>query len=122
MPGLSLPPLARSYLYAPGSVERHLQKLFHVGADAVMLDLEDAVPPAKKREARRMVAEVVRGPKKSEWPRIYVRINSMSTDLWREDLEAVVHPSLYGIRIPKVESGGHIQALDHALSEAVQRA
>jgi citrate lyase subunit beta/citryl-CoA lyase len=122
MPGLSRPPLARSYLYAPGGVERHLQKVFHVGADAVILDLEDAVPPAKKREARRMVAEVVRGRKKSEWPRIYVRINSMSTDLWREDLEAVVHPSLHGIRVPKAESGEQIQALDRALSEAEERA
>jgi citrate lyase subunit beta/citryl-CoA lyase len=122
MPDLSRPPLARSYLYAPGSVERLLQKVFNVGADAVVLDLEDAVPPEKKREARRMVAEVLRAREKLEGPRIYVRINSMASDLWREDLEAIVQPALYGIRVPKVESREPILVLDRALSEAEERA
>jgi len=122
MSGLQRPILARSYLYAPGNVERILQKVFDAGADAVILDLEDAVPPGKKREARRMVAEVLQQRKDLEGPRIYVRINSMSTDLWREDLEAVVQTAVHGIRLPKAESGEQMQVLDRALSEAEERA
>lgn len=122
MPPLQRPPLARSYLYAPGNVERILQKVFSVGADAVVLDLEDAVPPAEKPVARQMVAEVLKHRKKLEWPRIFVRINSISSVTWREDLRAVVQPSLYGIRVPKVESEEQMQMLDSALSEAEDRA
>src|SRR5487761_125336 len=114
--------LARSYLYAPGNNERILQKVFGAGADAVILDLEDAVPPEKKREARRMVAEVLKQKKNSEGPRIYVRINSMSTDLWREDLEAGVQPAVHGIRLPKTESGEQMKEFNQALDEAEGRA
>ena len=50
----------RSYLFAPGHNPRLLAKVFDAGADAVMLDLEDAVPPEAKDAARRAVAEVPR--------------------------------------------------------------
>jgi citrate lyase subunit beta/citryl-CoA lyase len=113
--------LARSYLYAPGNVERLLHKVFNAGADAVVLDLEDAVPPQKKVEARRVVAGVLRDREKQGGSPIYVRINSLSSGLWREDVEAIVQPALHGIRVPKVESREQIQALDRALSEVEER-
>ena len=50
----------RSYLFAPGHNEKLLSKVFDAGADAVMLDLEDAVPIDHKDTARRLVAEVRR--------------------------------------------------------------
>ena len=46
----------RSYLFAPGHNAKLVQKVFHAGADAVILDLEDAVPPELKTRARTMVA------------------------------------------------------------------
>ena len=55
MPDIELP---RSWLFAPGHDEKLLGKVFDVGADAVLLDLEDAVPAALKDRARDMVAEV----------------------------------------------------------------
>lgn len=122
MSGLQQSHLARSYLYAPGNNERILLKAFDAGADAVILDLEDAVPPEKKREARRMVAEVLRQRTRLEGLRIYVRINSMATDLWRDDLEAVVQPAVHGIRLPKVESGEQMREFNLALDEAEGRA
>ncbi len=51
--------LFRSYLFAPGNSEKLLQRVFTAGADAVVLDLEDAVPPQEKAQARRMVAGVL---------------------------------------------------------------
>ena len=51
----------RSYLFAPGHNAKLLNRVFQAGVDAVMLDLEDAVPPEAKRKARAMVAEVLEG-------------------------------------------------------------
>ena len=87
----------RSYLFAPGHDEKLLHKVFDAGADAVILDLEDAVPPGRKDEARRKVAAALTS--KPAW----VRINAAGTDWAAADLEAV-SSSAYGIRIPKVES------------------
>jgi citrate lyase subunit beta / citryl-CoA lyase len=87
----------RSYLFAPGHNAKLLAKVFDAGADAVMLDLEDAVPPEAKHEARAMVAETLRDH--AAW----VRVNLPRTDLCAADLDAVAADA-YGIRIPKAES------------------
>jgi citrate lyase subunit beta / citryl-CoA lyase len=92
----------RSYLFAPGHNEKLLGRVFEAGADAVMLDLEDAVPPHAKPEARAMVADVL-----AEYP-AWVRINAVGTGLAAADLEAVAGRAV-GIRIPKVESAGDVR-------------
>jgi citrate lyase subunit beta/citryl-CoA lyase len=92
----------RSYLFAPGHNRKLLARVFEAGADAVMLDLEDAVPPEAKETARGMVAEVL-----AHHP-AWVRINAARTPLAEADLAAVA-ASAYGIRIPKVESGEDVR-------------
>lgn len=87
----------RSYLFAPGHNAKLVGKVFEAGADAVMLDLEDAVPPEDKDRARAMVAAVL-----GEHPS-WVRVNLPRTDLCAADLDAV-GDATYGIRIPKAES------------------
>ncbi|MCQ4118767.1 HpcH/HpaI aldolase/citrate lyase family protein [Rhodococcus tibetensis] len=87
----------RSYLFAPGHNEKLLGKVFEAGADAVILDLEDAVPPERKSAARRMVAEVL--ATHPSW----VRINAARTPDAAADLDAIAGLA-HGIRIPKVES------------------
>jgi citrate lyase subunit beta/citryl-CoA lyase len=87
----------RSYLFAPGHNEKLLSKVFDAGADAVMLDLEDAVPIDHKDTARRLVAEVL-----VDHP-AWVRVNAAGTDLCAADLETVGAVA-HGIRIPKTES------------------
>ena len=87
----------RSYLFAPGHNEKLLCRVFDAGADAVMLDLEDAVPPDAKPRARSMVADVL--SRRVAW----VRINAVRTDVAAADLDAVAGLAA-GIRIPKVES------------------
>jgi citrate lyase subunit beta / citryl-CoA lyase len=89
--------LNRSYLFAPGHNERLLDKVFDAGADAVMLDLEDAVPPHQKHAARALVAEVL-----LEHP-AWVRVNAPRTEWCDADLAAVAEHAC-GIRIPKTES------------------
>src|SRR6516165_9861112 len=87
----------RSYLFAPGHHARLLRRVFEAGADAVILDLEDAVPPDAKQQARVMVAGVL--AERSAW----VRINTAGTDL-----EAAAGLA-GGIRIPKAESAEDVQ-------------
>lgn len=92
----------RSYLFAPGHNAKLLRRVFEAGADAVILDLEDAVPPDAKELAREMVAEAL--AERSAW----VRVNTVRTDLAAADLDAVAGLAA-GIRIPKAESAEDVQ-------------
>jgi citrate lyase subunit beta/citryl-CoA lyase len=92
----------RSYLFAPGHNARLLRKVFNAGADAVILDLEDAVPPQDKDTARALVAEALRTDP------AWVRVNPARTDECAADLDAVAERAT-GIRIPKVESAYDVQ-------------
>ena len=114
------PPI-RAYLFAPGGNERLLRKVFTVGADAVVLDLEDSVREGQKTEARKLVAEALRARESDEIP-IYVRINPVGGELWQEDVKAVAAPCLRGVRAPKAESSQQLLALDQALSAIETRA
>jgi citrate lyase subunit beta / citryl-CoA lyase len=91
----------RSWLYAPGHNERILSKVFDAGADEIVLDLEDAVPPNLKETARRLVAEIL-----AIHP-AWVRVNRAMTDLCERDLAAVV-PFAKGVRLAKVESAAEV--------------
>ena len=91
----------RSYLFAPGHSGRLLRKVFGAGADAVILDLEDAVPPEHKATARAMVTAALRDHQ------AWVRVNAAKTTLCQEDLESVAESAL-GIRIPKTESADDV--------------
>jgi citrate lyase subunit beta/citryl-CoA lyase len=95
----SRPP--RSWLFAPGHKEKLLRQVFEAGADVVMLDLEDAVPPDMKDHARELVAEVA--AERACW----VRVNRPRTEDCRRDLEAVAGLAS-GLRIPKVESSADV--------------
>lgn len=102
--------LLRSYLYAPGDNPRLLDKVYGAGADAVVLDLEDAVAPARKAEARALVAARL-AALAPEGPPTYVRINAVATTWWRDDLVAVVRQGIAGLRIGKVESAQQVMAV-----------
>ena len=121
--------LCRSYLFAPGDNEKLLGKVFDAGADAVVLDLEDAVAPARKEQARQMTAAALQHYDRQgnqqgngQGAAVYVRLNAGSTGLWREDLRAVVHPALRGLRLAKAESAEELKQLNEALTEAESRA
>jgi citrate lyase subunit beta / citryl-CoA lyase len=95
-----IPRLSRSYLFAPGSNEKLLSKVFTVGADAVLFDLEDAVAPSEKARARAMVAKAVAESAGNEIP-VFVRINGIDSDWWRTDIRAIVGPGLSAIESAK---------------------
>lgn len=109
----------RSVLALPGSSERFLAKATDVPADAVMIDLEDAVAPSAKAAARSLVAEALATLDFGDRV-VSVRVNAWSTGLTVADLLAVVTPSatrLDAIALPKTNSAAEVIALDLVLSD-----
>ncbi len=112
--------IARSYLYVPGNAPDKLAKVLGRGADAVIVDLEDAVPWASKDEARATVAAWLRAlDGQTEGVEIWVRVNP--GPLGVEDVAAVVAPGLRGVMVAKAESRADLDAIDDALGKAEAR-
>lgn len=103
-----LPSGVRSYLFAPGNHPRKVEKVFLAGADAVLLDLEDAVPPSEKVATRAATVAAMRAPRKA---RGYVRVNGLDTEWCAGDVAAVVGPWVDGIVLPKVESAEQVREI-----------
>ena len=112
---------ARSYLFAPGSSEKLLERVFEAGSDAVVLDLEDAVPEGEKDLARRLVAERVAGRVGLRGPEVHVRVNAPDSPRAREDIAAAVQPGLDAVRLPKAEEPASVQAVSRWIAQAEER-
>lgn len=114
---MSEPPPIRSYLYAPGSNPRVMEKALAAGADAVILDLEDSVAPEDKLAARGQVAAVIAGigANSAAPAELHVRVNHGNDGPDLDDVAAVVAPGLSGLRLPKVGSAGEVRAVADAL-------
>jgi len=110
----------RSFLFVPGNRASMLEKAAGAGADALILDLEDSVPPNEKRTARELVAGKIR-VLHDKGQRIWVRINK-STYLYDfEDLLAVVRPGLEGIFISKPNGPEDVHTASSMIAEAESR-
>jgi citrate lyase subunit beta/citryl-CoA lyase len=102
-------PLNRTFLFAPGNHPRRVEKALGLEADAVILDLEDAVAVSDKPAARKPVAEALRRPRRG---RGYVRVNAPSTPFCYRDLVETLHDKVDGVFLPKVESAADLHAVD----------
>ncbi|MAP95391.1 MAG: CoA ester lyase [Ponticaulis sp.] len=107
----------RSVLYMPGANTRALEKAKSLAADALIFDLEDAVAPEAKAEARENVCNAVRdgGYGKRE---ICIRMNGLDTEWGLDDLKAAVAAGPDAILAPKVVSGDDIRKLDAEMTAA----
>ncbi len=104
----------RTLLFAPGNRPDRAEKALGLGADGVVIDLEDAVPIAEKESSRSLVREVL---DKHPGKRMYVRINALSTPYARDDVSAIGSKNLKGIMLPKVETPEDIYEIDKLLTE-----
>ncbi len=102
-------PLNRSFLFTPGNHPRRVEKAFTLGADAVILDLEDAVAIAEKPVAREAVVAAL---SRARPCRGYARVNAPSTPFCYADLVSVLRPGIDGVVLPKVESAADLHAID----------
>lgn len=108
----------RTFLFTPGNHPRRVGKVFTVGADVAILDLEDAVAIPEKEATRAAVVEALARPRPC---RAYVRVNALDTPFAFGDIEAVVVPGLDGIVLPKAESAGDIRAADWMIAALERR-
>ncbi len=91
--------MTRSFLFVPADSEKKLKKAGETGADALILDLEDAVAPDARPEARQRAADYIRGT-----DNVWVRINPIDTDDAQADLDSVMPAAPFGIVLPKPRS------------------
>lgn len=103
----------RSLLFVPGDRPERMVKALGLGADALILDLEDSVAPAGKVAARAHVAAFLAEPRTMP---LFVRINPLDSGLADDDLAAVLPGKPDGIMLPKAEGGASLAALDARLS------
>jgi citrate lyase subunit beta/citryl-CoA lyase len=108
-------PVWRSLLFVPVNVPKFVASAADRGADGVILDLEDSIAPAQKAAARAMLADGVAqaGRRGAD---VLVRVNRP----WRllvPDLEAAVIPGVVGLKLPKIESAEHVQAIAEIVDE-----
>jgi citrate lyase subunit beta/citryl-CoA lyase len=104
----------RSALFVPLVDERFLAKAHERGADALLLDLEDSVPPAQKAAARALLPEAVRRLA-AAGATVMVRVNSVAEHL-AEDLRAADKARVAAVFLPKVENAEQIAAASFLLS------
>ncbi|GAA4950090.1 citrate lyase subunit beta/citryl-CoA lyase [Nonomuraea thailandensis] len=111
-----LPPV--TWLYVPGDRPERFGKAMASGADVVIIDLEDAVAPVRKDEARRNAVAYLRERRGGGGAEVHVRVNDPATDRGRDDL-AAVGDLADAVRLPKVESAAVLDALTGAPAYAL---
>jgi citrate lyase subunit beta/citryl-CoA lyase len=113
---MTAPRLLRSLLYVPGNMPSMLQNMPVFGCDAVIIDLEDAVPHTEKDAARRLVRRFLEGYRDRD-KEILVRINALDTPWAQDDLREVIPGLPDGVRLPKADTPEVVERLDTLLTE-----
>ena len=111
----------RTELFVPGNKEDWMRKAPRYGADALILDLEDSVPPEEKTEARLLVRRMLE-ELGAAGQTLVVRVNRLETGLTGDDLEAVTCPHLYCVMLPKVQGPEDVVEVDVLLKFFERRA
>jgi citrate lyase subunit beta/citryl-CoA lyase len=106
--------LARSFLFVPGNRPERFAKACAAGADAVIVDLEDAVPPSDKLAARDALAAWL-----SPAHPVLVRINSADSEWFRDDLALCGLPGVAGVVLPKAEQEHDVAVIAAAGAPAI---
>ena len=108
----------RTALFVPGNRPDRVDKAVSSGADVVIIDLEDAVPPSQKEESRSKVREKIAAFRDRE---ILVRVNAIGSEFLPGDLDEIIVDGLSCIIVPKVEERADIREIDGYLGEAERR-
>ncbi len=107
----------RSLLFVPGDSSRKLEKALSSGADVLLIDLEDSVDLSAKEEARRVTADFLSEQQTTpDRPRLFVRVNGLTTGLTDADLDGVMQTAPDGIVLPKTVGGADVAHLGAKLA------
>ncbi len=100
----------RSWLFVPADSEKKIAKAIESEADAVIFDLEDSVAPQQKASGRQVLKEL---GKRSGGPQWWVRVNPLTSEYHKDDLEVIAKADVHGIVLPKAEGGADVTQLAH---------
>jgi len=103
-------------MFVPGDSEKKLAKAQDLGADALILCLEDAVSESNKSKAREMTREYLLAHRAATASELWVRVNALDTQYMLADLVAIMEGSPLGIFLPKPDSGEDIKTVDNYLT------
>lgn len=106
----------RSLLFVPGDSEKKLEKGLTSEADVLLIDLEDSVSAERKAAAREITASYLKENRGRPSPRLFVRINDLTSGLADDDLAAVMPSLPHGILLPKSNSGKDVTHLSAKLN------
>lgn len=101
-------------LYVPGNNRRFLEKAVTLDIDVAIIDLEDSVPPAEKEGARATAREAI-DALAARGIEVFVRINSLATDLVKGDIRMTASPRLRGFMLPKIEGPEDLSRIEEIL-------
>lgn len=107
--------ILRSLLFVPADSEKKLAKAGIRGADALLIDLEDSVLPARKSVGRAMCADFLQNTKTSA--QIWVRVNPLDSEFLTEDLETIIPLNPAGIMLPKPDGPVDIETLSQKIEQ-----
>jgi len=110
--------ILRSFLFVPGNRIDRIEKAIASSADAVIIDLEDAVTPSQKETVRDQVGTFLKTASRKN---LLVRVNGVDTPFFDKDIEKVIEPALYGIVIPKTERPEVLHEADRKLADLERR-
>jgi citrate lyase subunit beta / citryl-CoA lyase len=106
--------ILRSFLFVPGNRIDRIEKAFASPADAVIIDLEDAVTPSEKESVRKQIGSFLEQVSRKN---IFIRVNGAKTSFFMGDLEMVTRASVRGIIVPKSEDPEALRKSDHQLRD-----
>jgi citrate lyase subunit beta/citryl-CoA lyase len=115
---MPLTPPLRTLLFVPGNKARMLDKARSLPADAVILDLEDGVPPGEKLAARAVVRQALEDG--SCGPQVILRVNTFATGLVEDDLHEALGPGVAAVCLPKAETASDVGRLAARLADLEQ--
>jgi citrate lyase subunit beta/citryl-CoA lyase len=107
-------PLFRTMLFVPGNQPRRVEKALSTGADAAILDLEDAVAVPEKTATRSAAVAALQALRRC---RGYIRVNALSTEWGYGDIVAVTGAGVDGIVLPKVETADQLKCADWLIAQ-----
>ncbi|KQL48432.1 hypothetical protein AN963_01055 [Brevibacillus choshinensis] len=106
-----------TWIFVPGSDPKKLEKVEQLLSDAVIFDLEDAVPAQEKALARRLVKEELQHVPRQGTPARYVRVNAVDTPFFEQDVKGIDGVGLRGVVLPKAEDVQSVARLDALLDQ-----
>jgi citrate lyase subunit beta/citryl-CoA lyase len=106
----------RSCLYVPGDKARALEKATSLPADVVIMDLEDAVAPDAKADARRAILNAL-ADRAYGAREVVIRVNGFETEWGQDDLATAASAGVDGVLVPKITSGKDVRAIDRFLRD-----